>query len=542
MRESNHSWSLWDRLAWWSLGLAVGLIAWSHAEYYDGWSLDDPYISYRYAENLARGHGLVFNVGERVEGYSNFTYTLILAAAAKAGLDLPAFAGAFGLVCALACVWGVWRMLVTLAQGAQGEKGRIHWTDGALGLITLALSGPLAFWAVGGLETPFYAGLSLLGLWAAARETEGRGGLLLGSAGWLALTAMSRPEGVLCFGVVLIGKVLLLAVGRSRESRGRLITRIAAFCLLWGMVLVWRRWYYGDWLPNTYYAKATHPLTERLMTGGRYLWSAGWLWGSALVVFAVGATAATWRRAPALVILSAGYGGATAWFALWAGGDWMPMGRFIAPAVPMTAIVVAWGGSVWRESAKAWGMGAGPRWGVLIVLVLGSWAGMAAQERVEARPIMALYRAGALHQQYIEVGRWLKRYQQDHSSADGNNLLAAGEAGIVPYYSGLPFLDLGGLIDRHIARQPGALHYKVDVDYVFDRSPRFVFMQCRSLDPLRAYYDGGMDAALLADPRFRRQYRILKKWTRGAPAVDANPMVLFERRLRKPGETGKDPS
>ncbi|MGO8788779.1 MAG: hypothetical protein ACLQVL_15550 [Terriglobia bacterium] len=40
------------------------------------WGLDDAFISYRYAENLARGEGLVFNPGERVEGYSNLLYLL----------------------------------------------------------------------------------------------------------------------------------------------------------------------------------------------------------------------------------------------------------------------------------------------------------------------------------------------------------------------------------------------------------------------------------------------------------------------------------
>src|SRR3989442_3898513 len=39
---------------------------------------DDAYISYRYAQNLARGHGLVFTPGERVEGYSNLLYVLLL--------------------------------------------------------------------------------------------------------------------------------------------------------------------------------------------------------------------------------------------------------------------------------------------------------------------------------------------------------------------------------------------------------------------------------------------------------------------------------
>jgi hypothetical protein len=42
------------------------------------WGLDDAYISYRYAQNLAQGNGLVFNRGERVEGYSNFLHVLMM--------------------------------------------------------------------------------------------------------------------------------------------------------------------------------------------------------------------------------------------------------------------------------------------------------------------------------------------------------------------------------------------------------------------------------------------------------------------------------
>jgi arabinofuranosyltransferase len=40
------------------------------------WLGDDAMISMRYAYNLARGHGLVWNRGERVEGYTNFLWTM----------------------------------------------------------------------------------------------------------------------------------------------------------------------------------------------------------------------------------------------------------------------------------------------------------------------------------------------------------------------------------------------------------------------------------------------------------------------------------
>lgn len=62
------------------------------------WVCDDSFISFRYARNLAEGHGLVFNAGERVEGYTNLAWTLMLAAGARAGLDPIALSGILGIL------------------------------------------------------------------------------------------------------------------------------------------------------------------------------------------------------------------------------------------------------------------------------------------------------------------------------------------------------------------------------------------------------------------------------------------------------------
>ena len=63
---------------------------------WQAWALrfvqDDAYISWRYAENLARGLGLVWNEGEYVEGYTNFLWTVILAIPHRVGLDVEMFA------------------------------------------------------------------------------------------------------------------------------------------------------------------------------------------------------------------------------------------------------------------------------------------------------------------------------------------------------------------------------------------------------------------------------------------------------------------
>ena len=63
---------------------------------------DDAFISFRYAQNFANGLGLVFNEGERVEGYTNFLWTVLLAGAARLGLDIVSTSVVLAAVCTIA--------------------------------------------------------------------------------------------------------------------------------------------------------------------------------------------------------------------------------------------------------------------------------------------------------------------------------------------------------------------------------------------------------------------------------------------------------
>src|SRR5256714_11236242 len=69
---------------YWPVLVATAVLV-PHALYFDFVS-DDAYISFRYARNLAEHGQLVFNLGERVEGYTNFLWTVLLAGLYKLGL------------------------------------------------------------------------------------------------------------------------------------------------------------------------------------------------------------------------------------------------------------------------------------------------------------------------------------------------------------------------------------------------------------------------------------------------------------------------
>ena len=72
------------------LVLALAVVAGiAHTQLYD-YPFEDSYITYRYAENLSRGMGLVYNPGEVVEGFTSFAWTLLLAAVTWVGLPVVA--------------------------------------------------------------------------------------------------------------------------------------------------------------------------------------------------------------------------------------------------------------------------------------------------------------------------------------------------------------------------------------------------------------------------------------------------------------------
>ena len=220
---------------------------------------DDAFISFRYVRNLLEGHGLVFNWGEYVEGYSNFLWVLELAVLWGAfGLRPESAAPWLSVACTggtlAAMLWWVARLL------GLSHRGLVGWM--ALGLV--CSSATFAVWTSGGgLETrqvTFFIVLAVVGL---TLYRENRRALLAVSLS-LAAAALTRPEGPLfaacCFAYYVV---------QHRADTGRWglpwrdVAYLAGPCV--GLVAahyLFRYGYYGEWLPNTYYAKYVRPWYE----------------------------------------------------------------------------------------------------------------------------------------------------------------------------------------------------------------------------------------------------------------------------------------
>ena len=117
-------------------------------------AVDDAYISFRYAQNAIRGYELVFNPGERVEGFTNFLWTAITIPLAGARVDVGRASMLIGAFFGLATLW----LVIRFAKSV-GAPRSVGW----LAALLLAVDGSFVLWSVGGLETPLFAFLVFAG-------------------------------------------------------------------------------------------------------------------------------------------------------------------------------------------------------------------------------------------------------------------------------------------------------------------------------------------------------------------------------------------
>jgi arabinofuranosyltransferase len=448
--------------------------------------VDDSYITFRYADNLARGFGAVFNPGERVEGYSNFTLVLLLVPFARAAVDLMAASKVIGFISGTIAVI----FTIRLSSLYAGKDSLFRFVPAFL----LAASASFALYSMAGIETDLYAMLLVAGTFYYIRWQRLAGGSLPNESGtkeksetlgrWdpaisgilLSLAAMSRPEGAL-FGLAL-GIDALINVLYRRKLSSKDVTWAACLALPFMAYLGWRFWYYGMLLPNTYYAKTWGGMALKLKSfryGYEFVMVNGGGLLIALIALAILAKGFKHYR-PILLFLAA-----NAFFVFNAGSDWMPMHRFFVPSLAMIFLLASEGIRILYDRFAAPAQDAMRANVVLLPKAIAGMLilGLAAFAYVEERHISGNPRAGWRHTGEFAIARWLIQ------NARPDETLAIDAAGIIPYLSRLYSIDYLGICDVHIARQPGLLHDKSDPEYVLSKRPDYVVMCGKEQHPTR---------------------------------------------------------
>ncbi|HEY0705659.1 MAG TPA: hypothetical protein VGG33_02625, partial [Polyangia bacterium] len=411
---------------YWSVLVATAVLL-PHALLFD-FVNDDAYISFRYAQNLARHGELVFNLGERVEGFTNFLWTVLLAGGIKLGVSPVVSSRFLGVAFAI----GTLAVTVRLSLRLDAERpSPFH----ALAPLGLACTGAFACWATGGLETQLFTFRVLLGVERLLAEiNSGRG---FASGAIFALAAMTRPEGIFLFGLTVGFRLLRnLLTERRWRPHPHDIASVLAFVAIFFPYFVGRWRYFGWPFPNTFYVKAAGgqgTIALGLFYVRRFIEDHNVLL-LGLLVFA-GWPSITDRRRRDLFWLATMVMAAFAVYVVKVGGDFMGMWRFVLPVMPLGAIVV-------QEAVRRIGRRLTPlvpRPALAAALLAFAGAFIAGRIKVS--------QAGAMvgSEQGIDSPGYLKHYVEERipvgvwlgQHARPSDLASVGGAGVIPYYSGL---------------------------------------------------------------------------------------------------------
>ncbi len=439
-----------------------------------GWLVDDAFVSFRYLEHWVDGNGLVFNPGERVEGYTNFLWLLLLAPLYAAGLPTPLAAQVLGIALSLVAV------ALLYAIGIAKIGRRLGWLPAAL----YALNHALMAWGFGGLELPLFLALFL---WGTRLLCVSRSSFCLLP---FALAALTRPEGY--FFLLLGLAAVWLGLTASPTRRARLAVSALALVLV-GAHLAFKLAYYGALLPNTFYAKVGFQLTQ-LARGWTYL--EGFV-SHFIALLPLGLLLLFVRRdrpwRSYLLVVLIGYGA----YVVYTGGDPLPGFRLALLLLPIgwLAITTVLGRLEHLAPRAAWAIA----------------ALLAINDVAQAIPGL---RRGRIYQHFRHdevavcgehIGRWLDQHAPEGAT------VATNTAGSIPYFAKrLRAIDMLGLTDPHIARQDMLLgagyvgHEKHDAHYVLSRRPDYILL-CFSCDTSEPCLAG--DHALVELAAFRRDYR-----------------------------------
>lgn len=388
------------------------------------WRYDDPYITYRYADNLSQGRGLVFNHGERILSTTTPFFALVLTLARAAGQDDLHHAALVLGGASLAA-----GALAGLLLGMKWGRPLLGWTTFFIypffGLILPTLSS----------ELPFFLALCLGAL---AAYEHGRYAV---AGGLLALGCITRGDGALLGIVLAIDYLIRLRQPLPVRNFAIAFRPLSIIGFVAGAWVIWAGWYFGSPLPVTLAAKRAQGLMQisQPFAAGvvtvlpAYLHGAVWIAEAVLAMVGIAWSVARVRRA--WIVLS--------WVALhvcaYIGLGVSSYFWYYTPIAPALVLLAALGVDACAHGIGRVGNPALVRGFCLLPLMLAAGHVQQAADAA-ARPDTryAIYRA---------AGEWI------HVNTPRAARIGMLEVGITGYYADRYVVDFAGLLQPDVARQ-----------------------------------------------------------------------------------------
>jgi hypothetical protein len=463
---------------------------------------DDANITMNFAQNIANGAGYVYYVsGEVVEGSSSALWTLINTVAYLFFDDITVALSFLGLVICIASIYLAIQITQLLLQASGHDNGAMAWLTGPAFLLFPSYFAYMV-WSL--MDMGLFILLVITMVYSLMRLIQS-GSSRVHSLLFIlcaALLSAARPEGI----VVAIGLSVFLWIGLRitdrRDLAGVAITALIATVLMIIVLTLLRLWYFGQPLPNTFYAKVSTSYVSQFVEGLkytiRYLYDFTNL--SMLALFFV-AIVVLRRALDVTVFWLVTLGCAVGAFAIYSalGGDHFGSFRFFQVLTPLllpwavAAIIVV--GTALSHQVDGWRRGMSAM--AAAIVLIAAW-GQFGQTRGGLDPDFRIAEAGR------EAGEILNEFDPLPSLG----ILAAG--GISMTYEGEIF-DLLGLNWVKMAHSNrAAMRVKNNSGFsqavFFDNPPDLILPEIRSCALPPMDYQWVMDEVIMSDA-FQQLYR-----------------------------------
>jgi len=479
--------------------------------------IDDAYITYRYARNILSGLGFVYNAGESVLGTTTPLYTFILVAMGAVGgaQSLPVLSP---VINALADGFGV-ALLYQIGRHSFGHR----LPAGALAFLWSVSPRSVTF-AIGGMETSVYLTLTVAAMWF---YLSNRFRL---TAVFTALTLLTRPDALIWAGP--LGLAIMVIRWNEHRDQPRLsrLPWVEAF-IFGALVVPWLifAWItFGSPVPHSVSAKSVAYLvspTQGLVafvqnfaipfnefsTFGQFGALVGFIVYLPLSALGVLYICRARKQFIPIAIFPWVYA------AVFSVANPLIFRWYIMPPILIYIVLVV--GGAWGLARRIIGEERGRRaFGAVMViwalLSLNEWKLHPDHGADRPAPDMAWYQ---LELVYAEAAHRLQPL------VNKNTVIAAGDIGVVGWYSGARILDTLGLISPEATRyypispsMLGDAPYAVAPDLIIDEQPDYVII-------LETYGRNG----LLKDARFKQMYHLRE--TIETDIYGSHGMLIYER-------------
>jgi len=490
---------------------------------------DDAYITFRYVKNFVDGNGLVFNVGEYVEGYTSILWVMLLVPFSILNISLPDAAQTMSLV------FGILSILMTfrLSRLLMPAKKKGEFIFNLIPPLLLIFSNAFSYWSVSGMETSLFILLNLTAFYfyIVQQTTEAPNYRLIIT---LILATLTRPEGMLTFIIFYFFIMIKNKKASEQLLNSRYVQEIVIYLIPIGLLILFRLIYYGHPLPNTYYAK-TGSSPFYLKRGLQYFidFSHYYMIYGSLFLLLIPNMFNKYRGNKTTLLLTIVFTYIVTIMVI--GGDVLPMHRFFLPILPFIYILIALSlRNIYDSFTSAL------KGNILLVLIVCFALSSAFFIRYkESARVDLVYRTEiGLVAKMKEYAEFIKHKESER----GEKLtIAASTIGAISYYSEVELVDLLGLTDEFIAHNPKELtglteaapetwrekHY--NADYVLSREPDYIIF------PAGSKPSGFPESAVFLNEQFKNNYYVELFYSQSLgqqlPIFTRKPAALARNRI-----------